>query len=206
MTGAAAAQEGGIDVPLKAGTPVYALGNGTLQGYGNFWHPNGNPGYGVLTQRVTIPGLGDADVYYQHMDLAGPFTQCQNGNCSNQYVQAGQLIGYSRADPGEVEVGINPPWFGVWGGKHPSQPVNDPRPYLSALAGGAPSNPTTTSTTSAACAPWDVPCLVNNLRGTAVRIGVFIVGLLFFIIGAVILLHPDPGKLAGDIAKGAMLA
>ena len=136
MQGAPAALEGGIDVPLPAGTPIYALGTGTIQGYGNFWHPNGNPGYGVLTERTNVPGLGSADVYYQHMDLAGNFTPCTNGNCNGQIVTRGQLIGYSRADPGEVEVGINPGWSGVWGNAsdRPVKWITDPSPYLQAMA------------------------------------------------------------------------
>ena len=142
MPGAPAALEGGVDVPEPAGTPIYALGTGTLTGAGYFYHggpyfsqqetgAGANPGYGVVTENV--PGVGQ--VYYQHIDLAPGIPFCQSGNCNGYQVQAGQLLGYSRANPGEVEVGINPTWGGIWGtNNNPALWQSDPRSSLVALA------------------------------------------------------------------------
>lgn len=142
MPGAPAALEGGVDVPEPAGTPIYALGTGTLTGAGYFYHggpyfsqqetgAGANPGYGVVTEDV--PGTGQ--VYYQHIDLAPGIPFCQSGNCQGYQVQAGQLLGYSRANPGEVEVGINSTWGGIWGtNQNPYLWQSDPRTALTALA------------------------------------------------------------------------
>lgn len=143
MPGAPSANEGGVDIPVPAGTPIYALGNGTLQGRGNFWHSanlytpgSGNPGYGVVTERTYVPGLGMADVYYQHLDLAPGLQDCYAGNCNGQIVTKGQLIGYIRPGVNMMETGINANWGGVWGANHPGPWITDPRPYLTALASG----------------------------------------------------------------------
>lgn len=125
--------EGGVDVPLTAGTPIYALGGGALTGAGTFTHSDGSPGYGVVT--VNVPGVGQ--VYYQHIDIAPGIPDCKSGNCNGYQVQAGQLIGYSKNPPGEAEIGINATWGGIWGtNTDPSQWVADPRGALTALASG----------------------------------------------------------------------
>lgn len=149
--------EGGVDVPLTGGTPIYALATGPLRGAGYFYHggpffssqeygaSSNAPGYGVVSQQVNVPGLGLEDLYYQHIDIAPGINFCQSGNCGNQIVQAGQLIGYSKNPPGEAEVGLgaNKSWGGIWGAvQDPGQWVNDPRQYLTNLAqqGGGPVN------------------------------------------------------------------
>jgi hypothetical protein len=141
--GASAANEGGVDLTLPHGTPIYALGDGPLEGWGTFTHADGSPGYGVLTQQTQVPGLGKANVYYQHIDLVPTFQACQNGHCNGQQVHRGQLIGYTRNNMYGLEVGINPKWGGVWAGSTAPGPwVTDPRPYLKALA-SAPGGPVT---------------------------------------------------------------
>jgi len=138
------ANEGGVDLPSPGGTPVYALATGVIQGVGNFWHGGGSclyqggagctPGYGVVTTRVNVPGYGLQDLYYQHINLA-------NGLAVGQTVQKGQLLGTINSAVGEVEMGFNANWGGVWGSNHPAGWVTDPRPMLAALMGqGAPSS------------------------------------------------------------------
>jgi len=132
------ANEGGVDLPSPGGTPVYALASGVIQGVGNFWHGGGNclyqggpgctPGYGVVTTRVTVPGYGLQDLYYQHINLA-------NGLAVGQTVQKGQLLGTVNSAVGEVEMGFNANWGGVWGSNHPASWATDPRPMLAALMG-----------------------------------------------------------------------
>src|SRR6516162_6433896 len=96
--------EGGVDIASPGGTPVYALETGPLQGAGYFCHGGsllnatmgcsvGSPGYGVLTQRVNVPGYGTNDLYYQHIKLAPDIPICGNGSCGGYVVQKGQQIG-----------------------------------------------------------------------------------------------------------------
>ncbi len=126
--------EGGVDIPTKVGTPIYALATGPLVGRGMPTHPDGSPIYGVVTEQV--PGYGD--VYYQHLDLAPGLANCSNGNCAGQVVQAGQLLGWTHW--GEVEVGENAGWGGPWGpNPKPGPWVGDPRQDFINLANGAPS-------------------------------------------------------------------
>lgn len=184
--GAPLQNEGGIDVPLPAGTPIYALASGKLQGYGNFVHKNGNPGHGVLTERTNVPGLGPANVYYQHMDLTGNFAPCTMGNCGGQIVTRGQLIGHSRGDVGEVEVGINPTWKSVWGDTKGTVGgwITDPRKLLANLASNTAGTTGTTDTTGSS--------LIGTLNSQ--DFGMFtghafllLLALLIFVIGFVML-------------------
>lgn len=135
----AANMEGGVDLASPGGTPVYAIADGPIIGAGPFWHsadlytPNsGNPGYDVVTTRVMVPGYGLQDLYYQHIAMVSTITPCQN-NCGNQYVHRGDLIGTVRANVGEIEMGFNANWGGVWGINHPGAWATDPRPMLTAL-------------------------------------------------------------------------
>jgi len=122
--------EGGIDISLPAQTQITALCDGTVQGVGTYW------GGGVVTVRCDVPGLGPADVYYQHIQISQALKACTYGNCFGQKVTRGQLLGWSQVNPGVVEVGINPPWYGIWGpDPHPGPWITDPRTYLSELAG-----------------------------------------------------------------------
>lgn len=134
----ASAMEGGVDLASPGGTPVYALADGPIIGAGNFWHsadlytPNsGNPGYGVVTQRITVPGYGLQDLYYQHININPAIISCQ-GNCT-QSLKRGDLIGTVEPDVGEIEMGFNANWGGVWGVDHPGAWATDPRPMLLAL-------------------------------------------------------------------------
>lgn len=128
--------EGGVDLASPGGTPVYALGGGTIVGLGNFWHGggsclyNGGPGCtfagGVVTIRGNIPGYGLNDLYYQHITL-NPALKV------GQTVQPGQLLGTINPAFGELEMGLNANWGGVWGTNHPAAWANDPRPQILAL-------------------------------------------------------------------------
>lgn len=126
--------EGGIDIPNPNHTPVYALADGELLSAHLFWHNppsvqdnlGGAPGYGVVSQRVSVPGFGLNDIYYQHIDIAPGLPTCLGGACNNVLLKKGQLIGWTRApDPGEIEIGVNPQnWGPVWG------PANHPGPWV----------------------------------------------------------------------------
>lgn len=133
--------EGGVDLTSPEGTPVYALADGPLLGAGNFGKggplysgPWSIPDYGVVTQRVNIPGYGVNDLYYQHIIIDPSIKFCNNptGSCNNQYVHKGQLIG-TTGPFGEVELGLNANWGGVWGTNHPGPWSLDPRGAIKSL-------------------------------------------------------------------------
>lgn len=135
----AADAEGGVDLTSKQGTPVYALGDGPLLGAGNFGKVGGftyneSSSFGVVTQRITVPGFGLQDIYYQHINIDKSIRFCNNptGSCGGQYIKRGQLIG-TTGGFGEVEIGFNASWGGVWGVNHPAAWVTDPRPMILAL-------------------------------------------------------------------------
>ncbi len=145
----ASANEGGVDLTSPGGTPVYALASGQVIGAGTFVHSNGNPGYGVVTTRVDVPGYGLQDLYYQHIDIAPWIKNCTGSACQGQQVSAGQLIGWVRSDVGEVETGFNAGWGGIWGENHPGQWVTYPEPLLAILAqGSSPVTPSGLGTTT----------------------------------------------------------
>ncbi|MGH8397490.1 MAG: hypothetical protein ACRETA_04505 [Gammaproteobacteria bacterium] len=133
------ALEGGVDLASPGGTPVYALATGPIVGLGDFWHGGGNCLYqggagctfagGVVTTRINVPGYGANDLYYQHIQLAP-------GLAVGQTVQQGQLLGTINPAFGEVEMGFNADWGGVWGASHPAPWVTDPRPLIAALMSG----------------------------------------------------------------------
>lgn len=137
----AANAEGGVDLASPGGTPVYALATGPIMGVGNFWHGGGSclyqggagctPGYGVVTTRVNVPGYGLQDLYYQHINLSP-------GLAVGQIVQQGQQIGTINGNVGELEMGFNANWGGVWGTSHPAPWATDPRPMIQALITGNP--------------------------------------------------------------------
>jgi len=153
-----APDEGGIDISEKAGTPITALTNGQVVGAGNYW------GGGVVTVRSNVPGLGLADIYYQHINLANNgITPCSYGNCKGQKVAKGQILGHSQASPGVVEVGLNPPWYGIWGPQpHPSKWV-DPESYLKKLVAQSGQS----SNVSVAGFGTSDPCLACGPVGSA---------------------------------------
>lgn len=123
--------EGGVDIGVPIGTPVYALASGPIIAAG-YWN---DAAHGVITQRVNVPGAGVQDLYYQHIQLDPSIAHCM-GNC-NQYVQKGQKIGVIGPF-NEIEMGFNSLWGGVWGTGHPGPWIRDPRPWLSALVHGSP--------------------------------------------------------------------
>ena len=232
--GAPALNEGGVDLTLPHGTPIYALADGKLVGAGTFTHADGSPGYGVVTEQVNnVPGLGKANVYYQHIDIAPGISSCSNGACGSQTVKRGQIIGYTRPDMYGLEVGINPGWGGVWAGNTAPGPwVTDPRPYLKALAqqSGTSTTPSVTTTPKSAtannstpvsqskCTPpsnaLDVGGAFGWLGCQAVswgeHIAVFLIGLLLIIGGVYLIGHKQidaaVGKIGKSAAKGAEVA
>lgn len=138
--------EMGEDLGTPQGTPITSLVSGQLVGAGFY------AGGGVVTVRTTLNGA-PADLYVQHLDSIVNVSPCRYGNCGGQYVTRGELLGYSGGDcnshydPGygnfnpctahfstgaHIEVGINPPWYGIWGpDPHPGPNYN---PYATILA------------------------------------------------------------------------
>ena len=123
--------ENGIDVTLPQDTPVYAVQGGTVAGAGYY-------AGGGVESIASGPGLV---WYYQHLD--------QNLLTAGESVVPGQLIGYSGgqnvggAHPASptfsswphLEVGINAPWGGIWGGGSSVGPNVNPVPALQTLLG-----------------------------------------------------------------------
>lgn len=144
--------EGGVDLTAPTGTPVYALATGKVLSSGYFCHggpfdlsnptcPPGSSGikdYGVVTQRINVPGYGMEDIYYQHIMLAA-------GIHPGEVVQKGTEIG-TVGPFGETEVGFNPQgWGALWGGNnHPGPWYTDPRPLIKALMTAGPPGASTT--------------------------------------------------------------
>jgi hypothetical protein len=140
------ASEMGEDLGTPRGTPITSLVSGRLAGAGFY------AGGGVVSVRTTLNGA-TADLYVQHLDSIVNVGLCQFGSCGGQYVYRGELLGYSGGDchwhygPGygnfnpcaaglsygpHTEVGINPPWSGIWG-PYP-QPGPNYNPYRTILA------------------------------------------------------------------------
>lgn len=149
--------EGGVDLDSPVGTPVYALGGGTViaQGYWN------DTGHGVVTIRTNVPGYGLNDMYYQHI-IIDPSIQ------TGQSIQPKQQIG-TVGQYGETEIGFNANWGGVWGTNHPAGWVNDPRPLIEALMLNIDNPGTTLDTTSTVNITLKefITSVVNQLRNSA---------------------------------------
>lgn len=139
--------ENGVDIGMPTGTPVYALSSGTIKGQGYYG------GGGVVSIREQ-PGRV---WYYQHLDLIEPGIE----QGQTKQIQKGQLIGWSGGQSGygrhpvtslaysndghgngwpHIEVGINAPWGGIWGGGE--GPNVDPMPALRALSSSSATAPT----------------------------------------------------------------
>jgi hypothetical protein len=138
--------EVGEDLGTPQGTPITSLVSGQLVGAGFY------AGGGVVTVRTILNGE-PADFYVQHLDSIVNVGLCQYGNCGGQYVSRGELLGYSGGacfwhyGPGfgkfnacaagfsngpHTEIGINPPFYGIWGPyPHPGPNYN---PYRTVLA------------------------------------------------------------------------
>lgn len=143
--------EGGIDCVAAPGTPVYALAAGQLRGAGYFCHggpfnntssfcANGNPGYGVVTIRCTVPGYGSNDIYYQHIVIDPSIKLYPNGTTSGPNIAKGQLIG-TVSQQGETEIGFNATnWGTIWGpDPHPGAWSTTPDVLIRALVNADPS-------------------------------------------------------------------
>lgn len=139
-------KEVGEDLGTPQGTPITSLVSGQLVGAGFYG------GGGVVSVRTTLNGK-PADFYVQHLDSIVNVGLCWYGNCGGQYVSRGELLGFSGGDcvwhygPGfgkfnackahfsngpHIEIGINPPYFGIWGPyPHPGPNYN---PYMAVLA------------------------------------------------------------------------
>ena len=158
--------EGGVDLTAPVGTPVYALGTGPLESAQTFASQGfAHPG-AVLSQIINVPGYGQQEIYYQHIDLLPSIEKCLAGNCGGVSIQKGQQIG-TVGSAGETEVGFNAAsaWGTLYGKPMPGHQWYDkPEPLIAALmgAGGGPlSDPSLASTTgytsqpgSSGCSPW----------------------------------------------------
>lgn len=125
--------ENGNDFGLPMGTPVYAVTGGKVVGAGYY-------GGGGVVSIEQYPGRV---WYYQHLDY--------DVGMSGEQVSQGQLIGYSGGQLSgglhpassqfsggpHIEVGIDAPWSGIWGGGPSVGPNIDPRPVLQALLSGS---------------------------------------------------------------------
>lgn len=182
--------EGGVDLSVPIGTPVYALATGPVTAMGYWEKFPGDRQHGVITQRVDVPGAGPQDLYYQHIFPDMSLTP-------GTIVQRGQKIGVIGPF-NEIEMGFNSGWGGVWGNHHPGPWIKDPRPWLAALLTGNPSPisssglPGTIDTGN-----FGLNALYASIRPSLVQwgeiIGVFLIALAFIIIG-IYLLGGDPGQ------------
>lgn len=192
------ANEGGVDLASPGGTPVYALADGEIIGAANFWHnpPNvlqnlgGNPGYGVVTTRVDVPGYGTQDLYYQHIDIAPNIILSPNG--AGQHVTKGQLIGYIHPGINELEMGFNANWGPPWqpqGTTHPGAWATDPRPMLKALMSGGDASGTTSTGPS-----LNIPG-IGDIGPTITQwgeyAGIFLIAIMLLILGIALLGHRE---------------
>ena len=202
--------EGGVDLTAAPGTPVYALGTGPLLSANTFAALGFSHPGAVLSQRVNVPGAGPQDIYYQHIDLLPGFQTCTGGNCSGRIIQAGQQIGFVSS-VGETELGFNPNWGSLYGASnHPGPWPLDPRPWLAALATGAPASTSTGSSSSAGTNPpspsaggggaCDIPIFGGIICSPFFEQGAFVlVGLLLALVGLVIIAMPEANKLRKEI-------
>lgn len=116
--------EGGVDIGTPNGTPVYAIADGPVIASGQ-WQDSAHQ---VVTQRVSVPGAGTQDLYYQHIQIDPSIH-------TGDQLKRGQLIG-TIGPYNEIEMGFNAQWGGIWGDNHPGPWVKDPRPWLNALLSG----------------------------------------------------------------------
>lgn len=203
--------ENGVDVTLPQDTPIYAITGGQVVGSGYY------AGGGVESVQAA-PGQV---WYYQHLD--------QNFLTPGQTVSPGQLIGLSGgqnvggAHPStptfsswpHIEVGVNAPWGGIWGGGQ--APNVDPLPILKQLLaqqGGSNvttlSSPTSGTTTLGNPIPGAdaitglVGIVENGFKEFIIRGSIIAVGVLLGLIGlTVILFDRENVQTAAAVARVA---
>lgn len=124
--------ETGVDIGIPMGTPVYSLTSGRVLGTGYY----GGGGVASVASTINYAGMGNASIYYQHLDMVTV--------TPNQQVQPGDLIGYSGGQLSgghhpstpqfssgpHIEVGINAPYGGMWS---PLGANVNPLPWLQSL-------------------------------------------------------------------------
>lgn len=229
MGGFSGSGENGIDVSMPTGTPIYAVEGGRVVGSGYY-------GGGGVVSIQSAPGKV---WYYQHLD--------QDSLHVGQNVPAGALVGYSGGQntggnhPAlpqyssfqHVEIGINAPWGGIWGGGQ--GPNINPVPDLTSVGsrnasvptqgapGYNPNGPTSGSpanssgsSSGAGGSPLDpsswVPGIVsgitsllglNNLQDLLWRAGFIIAGLGLIFIGFQLTFAQQEAQIAGTFTGAA---
>lgn len=133
--------EGGVDLTAPVGTPVYALGTGPLESAQTFASQGFNHPGSVLSQIINVPGYGNQEIYYQHIDLLPSINKCVAGNCGGEVITKGEQIG-TVGSAAETEVGFNAAsaWGSLYGIPMPGHQWYDkPEPLIANLmnAGGA---------------------------------------------------------------------
>jgi len=191
--------EGGVDLGAPIGTPVYAIADGNIVGAG-YWNDDA---HGVVTTRVNVPGMGSQDLYYQHIILDPSITDCTGASC-NQSVKTGQQIG-TVGPYAETEMGFNAQWGGIWGESHPGPWVSDPRPWLTSLLSGVPSNFDPGTYTGTFTPGSGGAAGTNNLPSFGVKTGLFVFALTFLALG-IWLLFKQQIKAGATKAKNVALA
>jgi hypothetical protein len=216
MGGQSGSGENGIDVALPQDTPIYAVEGGKVIGSGYY-------GGGGVVSIQSAPGKV---WYYQHLDQ-DLLKVGQNVSAGQEVgLSGGQNVGGSHPSTPEfssfphIEIGLNAPWGGIWGGGQ--APNVDPVPYLQALAhgGSAPAIGSTSSTASGSTASnWGtgnitdpsswLPAIVGSFasplgitdwRDLLWRVALTSVGIILIFIGINIM----AAKGAVDIAEGAV--
>ncbi len=196
--------EGGVDLGVSVGTPVYALATGPI--LTNGYASPGDTAHGVITQRVNVPGAGIQDLYYQHIQ---PDLSIKPGTV----VQKGQRIG-TIGPFNEIEMGFNPAWGGVWGGQwgspgnanptanHPGPWVRDPRLWLAALMTGNPS-PVSASGTSSTSPLDPIGSFWSLASPTLIQwgeyIAIFLIAIVLVLVGFFLLSGETPAGLARKV-------
>lgn len=208
--------KGGIDVAMPYHTPVYAVASGPV----TYTTPQYGGGGVVVTSIASNMAF-----YYQHLsDLV-----VQPG----EYVQAGQLIGYSGGQVGygdnpsspqystgpHIEVGIN--WWKAQGAHI------DPLPFIQQLAnnyslhdigtssaGGTTvqANPTSTQTSNATQSfgigtITDWVSSVSSWIGNPLRVVKLVVGIALLLLAVIVaFLAPEAKQVVGSKISGAKTA
>lgn len=178
--------EGGVDISTPIGTPVYAIADGPIMASG-YWNDNA---HGVITQRVTVPGAGQQDLYYQHIQLAPNMGAGTN-------LTKGELIG-TIGPYNEIEMGFNAAWGGVWGTNHPGPWVKDPRPWLNALLGGSGASATPAATFNPLDPVGSTFAMIQpTLKQWGEYIAIFLIAIVLVVIGFVLLDGQQVAKAVG---------